>query len=96
MPTSVRCSEACAVTAELRVTASTARRLKLSSPVLARGTAVLGGAGRTWLFVRMKASVRRKVLRSSKRRPVVARLSVAAVDAAGNSRRADKPVALRR
>lgn len=93
MPTSVRCSEACALTAELRVGARTARRLRLRSPVLARGTATLGAAGRTWVFVRMRPAARRKLF-AGRARAVSARLSLRAVDSAGNRRSTNKALTL--
>ena len=93
MPTSVRCSEGCALTAELRVDAATARRLGLGSRTLGRGTAALGGAGRTWVFVRVKPATRKRLL-ASRGRKVIATLSVRAVDAAGNGRQANKRLAV--
>ncbi|HEX8102087.1 MAG TPA: thrombospondin type 3 repeat-containing protein [Solirubrobacteraceae bacterium] len=94
MPARVRCSEACAVTAHLRVSAAAARRLRLASPVLARGSAALAGAGRTWVFLRPRAAVRRKLFAGRERR-TPARLVLRAADGAGNVRRATKRVTLR-
>ena len=89
MPTSVRCSEACALTAELIVDAATARRLGLGSRTIGRGTAALGGAGRTWVFVRTKQATRKRLL-GARGRKVSATLTMRAVDAAGNGRQANK------
>ncbi len=93
MPAAVRCSEACAITAELRVTAKVARQLRLSGRVVGKGVAALAAGGRTWVFVRQKAATRRRLFRGGGK--VAAELVISAVDGAGNVRRRTAKVSLR-
>jgi hypothetical protein len=96
--TRVRCSEACALTAELAVDARTARRLRLAPPlrrVAARGVAALSGAGRTFVFVRMPSTIARRLFPSRADR-VTARLTVEAVDGASNRRVVRRKLVIRR
>ncbi len=58
----LRCSEACASTAELSVGRRDARRLRVSR-VLARGSARLASAGTTYAFVRFSKASRRAISR---------------------------------
>ena len=83
MATSVRCSEACAISGQLR----RGRR------TVARGTATLAGAGRTWLFLRLRKQVATRLV-SGKRVRVTLRLTVK--DSAGNTTRAARRVLLKR
>jgi len=95
MPVSVRCSEACGLAAELRLTRRSARRLRLKSPVLTRGSATLAASGRTWVFLRMKPAIRKKLL-SARARGTAAQLEITAVDGAGNVDSKTKRVSFRR
>jgi hypothetical protein len=74
-----RCSEACALSGELTVTGTVARRLKLSRSgrpmIVARGAATLEGAGTTYVFLDFGRSAMRRVFGS---RPVRATLTVRA------------------
>jgi hypothetical protein len=81
----VRCSEACAVSVQLRVGAQQARRLHLAraARTLGRGSAQLAGAGRTYAFVRITRKTRARLSRA---RLVKATVRVTAVDRAGNAR----------
>ena len=78
----VRCSEACAGTAELVLSAGTARRIGLGeSRVIAGGSATLDAAGTTFVFVRLD----RRASATLRRHPGVrATLSTTVVDPAGN------------
>ena len=57
----VSCTAACDVTGELRVTSAVARRLRLGSAVLGRGTAKVAGKASTFVFVRVRAATLRRV-----------------------------------
>ena len=82
MATTVRCSEACAISG----------RLLRGKRRLAKGTATLAGAGRTWLFVRVRKGMARRLVKSGRVR-VTLRLTVK--DAAGNVTRARRMVLLK-
>jgi hypothetical protein len=82
MATSVRCSESCAITGQLM----RGRRL-----VVAKGTATLAGAGRTWLFLRLKKGMARRLFSGGTVRTTL-RLTV--TDAAGNVARTRRTVIL--
>ena len=89
----IRCSEACAVTAELRLGASQAKRLRLGSMrIVARGSAELAAAGRTYAFLRFDQRARRRLART---RRVTTELRVVAVDRAGNRRTLRRALGLR-
>ena len=92
---SVRCSEACGLAAELQLPRRTARRLGMRSTVLSRANATLGGAGRTWIFLRFTPAIRKKVL-SRRARGALSRLEITAVDSAGNVDSKTKRVSFRR
>jgi hypothetical protein len=85
--TRVRCSEACAVTVEVRLKARVAKRLKLPR-VIARGT----GAER--VKVKPGPVVRRKLRRA--KGVVRATVAVRVVDAAGNARTVTRALKLSR
>ena len=85
--TRVRCSEACAVTVEVRLKARVAKRLKLPR-VVARGT------GTEQVKVKPGPGVRRKLRRA--KGTVRATVVVRAVDAAGNARTVTRPLKLSR
>ena len=90
----LRCSEACAATAELAVDRRRARRLGLGKVrIVASGSARLGGAGTTYAFVRFSRAARRPLFR---RRAVPAILTAVAVDEAGNRRALRRRIDLRR
>ena len=91
MPASVRCSEACGLTAGVTLASRDARRLQLPRR-LGDGTGLLGAAGRTWLFV----TTPRRVARRLPRRGVRATLTIVATDQAGNRRTARRRITLRR
>jgi hypothetical protein len=82
MATSVRCSEACAISGQLR----RGRR------AVAKGTATLAGAGRTWLFLRLRGSVARRLIRGG---GVRASLRLTVTDSAGNATHTRRTVVLR-
>ena len=83
MATSVRCSEACAISGRL---------IRGRRSVLATGTATLGGAGRTWLFVRLKKGMAKRLFHNRRRVRATLRLNV--TDAAGNATRTRRTVIL--
>jgi hypothetical protein len=91
LPTSVRCSEACSLTGELRIAARDARRLRLKR-VLARSDAFVAAAGRTYLFWKASGRVTRALRRSS--RPVRLQIAVRGTDGAGNDRSVSRRVLL--
>ena len=90
LPTTVRCNEACGLTATLTLARRDAKRLRVARR-LPRSTAVLGAAGRTFLFVRLPRAVTRMKLRS-----VRATLTVRAADDAGNATSTTRRLVLRR
>ncbi len=94
MAVRIRCSEACAISAKLTVSRPIARRLRIGrrTTTLASGTAALGGAGSTYVFMRFKAVARRL----PRGRTVAAKLSITAADGAGNRRTSSRAVRLRR
>lgn len=81
LPVALRCDEACGASARLEVSRRDARRLRLPRR-LARGSAFLGGAGRTYLFLRGRSAVVRRIPGAGVRATLVLR----AVDEAGNAR----------
>jgi hypothetical protein len=84
----VRCSEACAVKADLVASRKVAKRLKLRR-VVASGTAKVEAAGTTYAFVRLSSRTRRAVFKA-KRTPLT--LRVAVTDPSGNTRRESQRV----
>jgi hypothetical protein len=86
-------SEACRASIDVRVNASAARRLHLTSRTIGRASARLTAAGRRTVTVRVPARVAR-ALRSASRLRVVAR--AVAVDASGNHRGTERAATLRR
>jgi hypothetical protein len=95
LPVRVRCSEACAVAAKLTVDRATARRLRIGrrTATVARGSATLAGKGTTYVFLRVKRAVARRL---PARRTVRARLAITAADRAGNARTARRTLRLAR
>jgi Thrombospondin type 3 repeat len=93
LPVEVRCDEGCTVRASLTVKRATARKLGIRSRTLASGSARLGDAGTTYVFMRFKRGTVRRLERA---RAVRAQLSVTGADSAGNGRSEDRPVRLRR
>ena len=83
MATSVRCSEACAISGQL---------MRGRRSLVAKGTATLAGAGRTWLFVRLKRGMAKRLFDHRARVRATLRLKV--TDAAGNVTRARRTVIL--
>jgi hypothetical protein len=83
MATSVRCSEACAISGQL---------MRGRRSLVAKGTATLAGAGRTWLFVRLKRGMARRLFDHRTRVRATLRLKV--TDAAGNVTRTRRTVIL--
>ena len=82
---SVRCSEACTAKAEVSVSKSVARKLKLrGTRIVGTGTATTEGAATTYAFVRFNARVRARLFRQSR---TVLTLKITATDPAGNIRR---------
>jgi hypothetical protein len=81
----VRCSEACAVAADLVLSAKAARRVGVtrgrSSVVIGRGAVRMAGATRSYVFVDLGAAVARRLAR---RKRVPALLRIAAEDGSGN------------
>jgi hypothetical protein len=91
---SIRCSEACTLTAQLRLGAKEARRLRLRrTPTVARGSARLAAAGRTYAFLRFDRRAKARLWRA---RRVSAQVRVTAVDGAGNRRVVTRRVDLHR
>jgi hypothetical protein len=88
----LRCSEACAVTAALRLGRRDARRLR-TARVLARGAARLGGSGTTYAFVRLGRPARRIVRRRGRLR---ATLTAVAVDSSANRTTVSRRLTLQR
>lgn len=82
MPSLATCSEACGLTATVRVSSRDARRVRLRSTVVARASASLGARGRTYLLFKTVSSLTSHL----PSRGVSARLDVRAVDGAGNRR----------
>jgi hypothetical protein len=89
----LRCSEACAGTAELTVGRRDARRLRLRSTVVAGGSARLGASGTTYAFVRFGKAARRAITR---RGSVRATLTAIAVDPSGNRALVSRRIQFRR
>ena len=90
----IRCSEACRVSATLRLGARQARTLRLKRVrTVARGSASLADAGRTYAFLRFDPRARARLWRA---RRVTATLRVAAVDAAGNRSTLSRKLTLHR
>jgi RTX calcium-binding nonapeptide repeat (4 copies)/Thrombospondin type 3 repeat len=90
----LRCSEACAATAELSLSRTVARRLRLGrATIVAGGSARLGAGGTTYAFVRFSPATRRAVLRA---RSVRAALTATTVDPSGNERTVTRRILLRR
>jgi len=93
----VRCSEACAVSADLVLTARVARRVGLArgrnSVVIGRGSIRLAGAARSYVFVDLGAVVTRRLRRL---RSVPAAIRIAAEDGSGNRRVLTRTLELRR
>jgi len=94
MATSVGCSEACGLTARLTVSRRDARRMRLGGRRLGESEALLGAAGRTWLFFEWRRGTLARLDRSD-RRGARAVLRVAATDPAGNVARAARRLRLR-
>jgi subtilisin family serine protease len=86
-------SEACRARVEVRINASTARRLHLASHAIGRVSVRLSAAGRRAVTVRLSTRVA-GALRAASRLRVVAR--AVAVDAAGNHRGTERAATLRR
>ncbi len=88
------CSEACDLDVVVAADAKAARRAKLGSKavVVARGSWSLAGAGRTYVFARLRPAARK--LRAGRKLAAVLRLT--AKDAAGNKRTVSKQIELRR
>ena len=88
------CSEACDLDAVVAADANAARRARLGTKriTLASGSWSLAGAGKTYVFARLKPAARK--LRSG--RKLAAALRVTAKDAAGNKRTVTRPIELRR
>jgi Ca2+-binding RTX toxin-like protein len=90
----LRCSEACALTAELGISRRRARRLGLGrTRVVAGGSARLRGAGTTYAFVRFTRRTRRALARGGRVRVA---LTTTALDDAGNRRRSTRALTLSR
>jgi hypothetical protein len=90
----VRCSEACAVTAELRLDRRSARRAGLrADAAIARGSAQVERAGSTYAFVRFARGTRSKLQRVSR---ITGSLHITAVDRTGNRRELRRAVRISR
>ena len=93
----VRCSEACAVAADLVLSPKAARRVGLgrgrSSVVIGRGSVRVAGPTRSYVFVDLPLAVTRRLARRA-RTPAL--LRVAAEDGGGNRRVRTKRLELRR
>jgi hypothetical protein len=89
----IRCSEACAVRAELVLGARDARRLELRRRVVAAGDASLDAAGSTYAFLRFERGALRKLRGHAVTR---ATLRTTVSDRAGNDRALRRAVTIRR
>ncbi len=90
----LRCSEACTAKAEVTVSKSVARSLRLrGTTVVGSGTSRTEGATSTYVFVRFNSRSRARLF---KRTRTVFTLKVAASDPAGNTRRETEHLVLRR
>ena len=90
----LRCSEACAVTAKLRIDRRSARRARLrANAAVAAGSAQVESAASTYAFVRFRRSARRKLWRAAR---MTGTLQVTAVDRAGNERELSRRVRISR
>jgi hypothetical protein len=93
----VRCSDACIVEGELVVDAATARRLRAARTrgpvVLGRGTAGVGGAGTTFVFVKLPKAT---LTRISRARRVTATLRLTVADDASHRAVVNRRLLLRR
>ena len=89
----VRCSEACAATATLRLGRSQARGLGPAGTPVARGVAQLGASGSTYVFLKFDRKARRKLWRL---RRVDVQLQVAVSDRGGNRASARRMLTLHR
>ena len=85
LPVSVRCAEACAVGVRLRVDRRSARRAHLGrrAMTIASGSSALAARGRTYVFLRLRPGMARRLSRAGE---VRASLDVSGTDAAGNRR----------
>jgi hypothetical protein len=92
MPVRVTCDETCGLQATIRVERSTARRLRLRTPVVARGEALLASAGVTYLIFRPVRGATTRLPRQGVR----AELTLTAVDSRENLRAMERPLMLRR
>jgi hypothetical protein len=90
MATSVRCSEACSVQAQLTVSKALARKHKVGT-VVARGDAALESAGGTYVFFDFTKSALKRLFGA---KAVKATLRLRVLDAAGNATSATKTVRL--
>jgi hypothetical protein len=95
LPVRVRCSEGCAISARLTVDRAAARRLRVGrrATTVAAGTAALGDRGTTYVFMRFKRGMARRLSRGP---AVRATLVVTAADEAGNRRTAERRLRIRR
>lgn len=90
MPAKVRCSEACSVSATLKLGSAVAKRLKLKA-VVATGEAALEGAGTTYVFLDFTKPALKKLFRAKR---VSATLTLKVLDGAGNASTARRTVRL--
>jgi hypothetical protein len=92
----VTCSESCTLQSELAVDRRTARRLRLAATphgaTIARGTAGLGEAGRTFVFLRFTRGALARLARGGAVRPV---LRVLAQDTSGNRAEVSRRLTIR-
>ncbi len=89
----IRCSEACTAKADVTVSKSIARSLRLrGTTVVGTATARTEGATSTYAFVRFNSRIRARLLRRSR---TALTLKVAATDPAGNTRREAERLVLR-
>lgn len=97
LPIPVTCRERCAISAQLEIDRSTARRLRLrtapSGPaIIGSGAARLGAAGRTFVIVRLNTSTLSRLRRQRATRP---KLRVVVADQADNRKVLYRRLALR-
>ena len=92
MAASVRCSEACSVTAELTLSKAVARKHKVGT-VVANGDAALEAAGGTYLFFDFTKAALKRLFKG---KAIKATLKVRVLDAAGNATSVSKSVRLAR
>jgi hypothetical protein len=94
IPVKLGCSESCSVTVVATVDKATAKKLKLGKSLeVGRGTGSLGAGKSASLSVKLNAKAKKGLKRQ---KSVKVKLTIVAVDAAGNRKETTKSVTVRR